>query len=377
MINKDQNLKKIINNLNERTKELDCIYKVDEILRDYDIKLEDVLSKLVKIIPKAWRYPDICKVQIIYKDIVLKTKGFKRTELKQSANIIVDNYKVGEINVFYIKPVKLEKGIFLLEEYKLLKIISNKLSDFIIHKTLREAIEKKDDTRFLDDKNIENKYSKLKEWYKNMYLSDEDFELISKTKVKFKKGEIICKQGSFSSYIIFTIDGLVKLYIESMYNKNFIVKIIKPFDFIGLTSLFSDDNYYNFTAKAIIPCTIYLIDKNILKKILLKNENFRNEILKWYCNNYRYLYNKLSCITSKQSLGRVANTLLYLTQEISDNNTISSLISRKDIAELSGITTENTVRILSELKKDGIINISKKGIEIVNLKLLKAYNIAG
>ena len=370
-------LKKTINDLNERTKELDCIYKVDEILRDYDAKLEEVLSKLVKIIPKAWRYPDICKVQIIYKDIVLKTKSFKKTELKQSVNIIIDNYKIGEINVFYIRPVKSEKGIFLLEEYRLLKIISDKLSDFIIHKKLRETIERKENTRYLDDKNIEDKYLKLKEWHRNMHLSEEDFKSISKTNVKFKKGEIICKQGSFSSYIMFTIDGFVKLYIENMYNKNFIVKIIKPFDFIGLTSLFSDDNYCNFTAKAIIPCTIYLVDKNIFKTILSNNEYFRNEILKWYCNDCRYLYTKLSCITSKQSLGRVANTILYLTQKIFNNDTINSSISRKDIAELSGITTENAVRILSELKKDNIININKTGIKVVNFKLLKIYNIAG
>ncbi|HRU69377.1 MAG TPA: helix-turn-helix domain-containing protein, partial [Bacteroidia bacterium] len=87
--------------------------------------------------------------------------------------------------------------------------------------------------------------------------------------------------------------------------------------------------------------------------------------------------NRMSCLANKQALGRIADILLYLSEKIFNGQLIENIISRKDIAELAGMSTESAVRILSELNRDKIIKIVNKGIEISNLALLKKLSIAG
>ena len=99
--------------------------------------------------------------------------------------------------------------------------------------------------------------------------------------------------------------------------------------------------------------------------------------MKYYCNNFEQLFNNLSNIAFKQSLGRISEVLLYLSEDIFKNTLIPNTITRKDIAELAGVSTENAVRILSELKNDNLINITSTGIEIINSKMLRTFSIAG
>ncbi|MDD2593793.1 MAG: helix-turn-helix domain-containing protein, partial [Bacteroidales bacterium] len=112
-------------------------------------------------------------------------------------------------------------------------------------------------------------------------------------------------------------------------------------------------------------------------EIMKYNQSFHTEVTKWLCDNYNIVFEKLAIRGLKQTIGRVAHTLLYLSQTVFENNEIPNIISRKDIAEFSGMSTENCVRILSSLKKDNIIKYTKKGIQIVDLDLLKTIVIAG
>ena len=69
--------------------------------------------------------------------------------------------------------------------------------------------------------------------------------------------------------------------------------------------------------------------------------------------------------------------LLYLAENVFKSNIIDTRVTRKDIAEFSGLATENLVRILSELKKDNIIAINNRVIEILNFETLKMLSNIG
>ncbi len=378
MAQDSKEIKKLIESLNERTKELECLYKTDELLKDFDLSINKILSKLVDIIPDGWQFNEICKARVIYNDTVYKTSGFKRTELKQSANIIVNNEIVGEIQICYIRPVKLErKRIFLIEEQKLIETIADKVSSFIINQNLRQSI--KESRRGVNALNMhmDNKEtSELTGWLREMRLTDDEISQIGNVKLNFKKGETICKQGAFASYVMLITEGLSKIYTEGTANRSFNVKLVNSHDIIGLTSLFGN-NYYHFSAKAITPVTVYLIEKDLVISFLENNKHFAKIAMEWYCNNSELIFGRLSCIATKQSLGRMAEILLYLARIVFKSDIISSSITRRDIAELTGMSTESAVRILSELKSDNVIKLSKSGIEIIDYDLLKTLSIAG
>jgi CRP/FNR family transcriptional regulator len=172
-------------------------------------------------------------------------------------------------------------------------------------------------------------------------------------------------------------EGLSKNYLEGVQERGFNFSIVKPFDFIGLSSLYGS-NIYNFSGAALTPCSVYIIENNLFKTAILNNTKFAQNILNWYCIITERHLKRLSCIANKQSLGRVAEILLYLKDNIFGSNIIKGIISRKDIAELAAISTESAVRILSDLKKDNIINIiNNNDIEIIDEKLLKTLSLAG
>lgn len=191
---------------------------------------------------------------------------------------------------------------------------------------------------------------------------------MNKVKVKYKRGETIYKQGAFSSNIMYLADGYAIKYLEGTNNNNLIVKILKPSEFIGLSSLFCMRDHCLYSVSAITDTTICLMEKDNFKKLISDNNDFAIEIIKWYCNNDEDIFNKLKSIGNKQMHGRLAEAVLYLNNE--DFYNISQYITRKIIAELAGISVESTIRLLSELKNDGVINIEGKAIKILDKELL-------
>jgi len=209
-------------------------------------------------------------------------------------------------------------------------------------------------------------------------LLPEELEFIDHFKVQifYSRGEDICKQGAFASSIIFNLDGLIKLSIEGPNNKSFILRIVKPTEFIGLSSLFGE-NIYHYSAKTLKDTTVCMIEKASIIKLARENAVFASEIIKWHCSIETHHYKKLHSLTYKQLHGRLADTLIYLSQEDFDINIIFQYLTRKDLAELSAMSTEGAVRILSEFDNDGIVELKGKNIKILDLKKLEKISKAG
>ncbi len=355
--------------LNERAKELNCLYEVDKITSRFELELDQVLAQIVSVLPQGWRYPDRCKVEIYCSGQYFSSEELNRTELKQSSSIIIDTEKIGEINIYYIKPVKSEKGIFLAEEQRLLNAVSEKIANFIRYKRLTEIAIGND-----DNGNSKITQTGLIDWLKGFHLNENQIKQICNVPIQFKKGETIGKQGAITSYFLLLAEGMTKSYLESP-ARNFNFMISNPYDFIGLSSLFG--NHYYFSTTALTSSLVYLIDKQLFIQLLTQNPSFNIAIMKWYCNSYKIVFNKLNCIANKQAIGRMADTILYLCQEVFFSNIIPSTITRKDIASLAGISTENAVRILSDFKNDGIITVVSSQIEVNKIEILKTLSFAG
>lgn len=364
----------LVESLNERSKELNCIYQVNDILRDYTVEIDTVFSQILQILPEAWRYSEICRTCIIFDEKIYEPIPFNRTKLKQSAAIMIEDNVAGEIQVYYTKPVTNDKGIFLPDEQRLLNTIAEKLSGFILLKRLKEAFTAQQQS----SERKEEAASKptLHEWFDEIGLTGEEIDRITRVKIDFRKGETICKQGALNAYIMIITNGLAKAYIEGYQEKGLNFKIIKPFDFIGLTSV-KETDHYRFSVSAITPCTMYLVDKDEFASILANNKALNDYSVSFYCRFAGHLFTRLHCVANKQAPGRVADVLIYLASDVFGSSLIPSVISRKDIAELAGMSTESAVRILSELKNDGIIRSTKDGIELIRPELIRTISIAG
>ena len=364
----DKNIENIISDLNSRTQELDSLYKIDELLNDYDITIQSIINQLNEIIPHTFRHFQICASKINLGDSSTESEDFKDSHLKLNEEIISDGQKVGDIIVVYTKPVREEKGVFLANEKLFLKTAASKLGAYYYYKQLRETIARMHQDA--KEVKIETAEEKVWHWLKNQGLSDDEITKMLKVRIDFKKGETILKQGAIASYIILLTDGLSKNYLEGFQERGFIFKIIKPFNFIGISALYGENNYA-FSGSALTNCSAYLIDSQLIKNLISNNPAFAKKMLIWYCNTTHGHLNRMSSLANKQSLGRFTEILLYLSREIFEGPIITTNVSRKDIAELAAISTESGVRFLSDLKKDGIIKIHPNKIEILKPEVLK------
>lgn len=133
--------------LNERAKELKCLYDIEYILKDYDSDTLDVFKKVADEIPYGWQFPKITKCRISYEGNVVQTDGYKNTEWSLKGNIVINGEPVGEICLTYIEPVDhYNKDPFLKEESDLLVAIAERLSNYVFNKQFKYAFEEWDKT---------------------------------------------------------------------------------------------------------------------------------------------------------------------------------------------------------------------------------------
>jgi CRP/FNR family transcriptional regulator len=209
-------------------------------------------------------------------------------------------------------------------------------------------------------------------------LSPEEVELVraSKTQVLFRKGDNLSKQGAFASYALFVIKGLAKQYLEGDGSKNYNLRIIRPGEFIGLSAVFNK-NTFNYSSVAITDCQVFLVEKDVIRKVIQQNGDFGLQLIKRYCEQNANLFLSLQTILYKQMHGRIAETLLYLDSLRIENPDIFQLLSRRDIAEFAGISTESTVKLLKSFEKDGLIELHEKDIILSNPKELTEISKKG
>jgi CRP-like cAMP-binding protein len=202
-------------------------------------------------------------------------------------------------------------------------------------------------------------------------LVGEELDLVreSKTQVLFRKGENLTKQGTFASYILFVIKGVVKQHLEEG-DKNYNLRLIKPGDFVGLSTVFGK-NTYNYSTIALTDTQTMLIEKSAIEQLTRNNGQFAFNLIQRYCEQSSMLYGSIRNLMYKQMNGRLAGALLYLSGEEWGTYNVFTLLNRRDLSDFAGISTESTVKLLKALEKDRIIQLNDKNIVILNRPVLQ------
>ncbi|HEY5500142.1 MAG TPA: Crp/Fnr family transcriptional regulator [Bacteroidales bacterium] len=200
--------------------------------------------------------------------------------------------------------------------------------------------------------------------FQSLTIDEIEFVRASKTQVLFRKGDNLTKQGAFASYVLFVLKGLVKQYIEGDNNKSFNLRIIKSGEFIGLSSVFTKHTF-NYSTIALTDCQVFLIEKDTISQIIKQNGAFGLGIINRYCEQNTNLFETLGTVLYKQMNGRMADTLLYIDSLKTEFSDVFQLLSRKDIANFAGVSTESAVKLLKSFEKDGLIELSEKDIVLI------------
>lgn len=191
--------------------------------------------------------------------------------------------------------------------------------------------------------------------------------------ITYRKGEIICKQGSFASHVMVMKKGLAKIYIESA-AEELILKILPAVNIIGLPFIAEGNSHFHYSVKAYLDCTVQIIDINIIRSLVKENAKFATKIINTMGENYIVTVGRFFCLTKKQTYSRMADILLCLALRIYKQQDFPMELSRKELAELANMSLETSTRILSKFKADKLLTVNNNRIKILDLARLTAIS---
>lgn len=208
-------------------------------------------------------------------------------------------------------------------------------------------------------------------------LSDKELENLSFNcaLAKFKKSDLVIKQGTFSSNVAYLRRGLVKLHIKGPYHEQ-IVRIVKAPGYLGLPTTFGDKiNQYSVTV--IQESEICFIDITTFRKLLHINPDFAYEIMIDICRNELEVYNRCANRTQKHTRGKIAEFLLEMSDRIFKSDSFKIPLNQEEIGNLIDSSRETVSRVFNEFEHDGIISMTGRKVVISKKETLALISANG
>lgn len=192
----------------------------------------------------------------------------------------------------------------------------------------------------------------------------------------YRKGEIIHHEGERITDFKYLKTGLVKLFRRTTTGEEQIITITRPFEFVSNLSIFSEEKY-KYSVSALEDSVVCSVNLEFIKSLFHKNGDFAMNLLTKISKINDKIISQTLDLRQKNLAGRVAFVLLYFTREIFNSLVFDLPVSRKEIADYIGMSSANVIRTMSDFKKDGIIRVFGKTIEVVNIDKLEIISKRG
>lgn len=176
---------------------------------------------------------------------------------------------------------------------------------------------------------------------------------------RFKKKDIIFREGENPRWLYFVESGKVKLYKTSDDGRELIVKIAQAGDFLGFLALFKEDAYPE-SAAALEDSSVKLIPKSDFAALVFGNRDVNARFIKMLASHVAEREQQLIDLAYNSVRKRVATALVQLF----DQSGPAINLLREDLASLAGTAKETLIRTLTDFKNEGMIDIREGAINI-------------
>ncbi len=192
-----------------------------------------------------------------------------------------------------------------------------------------------------------------------------------KTNNVYKKGQLIFYEGNQAYGLYCVYSGKIKLFKSGIDGHQQIVRIAGPGSLLGYRALFADEPY-SASAEVLEDATICCVDKRAFFPLLAKNPKLSLEIIKKLAKELRTAEEMATSIAHRPVRERMAELLLMLKETYgipTKNGTLIDLqLTREEMAEMIGVTQETAIRLLSEFRRDEMIDVKDRAITILDVK---------
>ncbi|HTN45786.1 MAG TPA: Crp/Fnr family transcriptional regulator [Flavipsychrobacter sp.] len=202
---------------------------------------------------------------------------------------------------------------------------------------------------------------------------EEDYQEITRHahEEKYKKGQVIFREGSIPSGIYYILEGTVKKYKVDNFEKEQIIYVANKGELIGYHAVLSIERYPD-SAAALEDSKVLFIPKEDFLALLGQSHMLSGRLLKMLSHEFTVLTNSITIFAQRPVRERVAIALIVLREKFKKGNIegqpVTINMSREDIANMAGTTRENVVRLFREFKDDHLIETQGRKIWITDIK---------
>jgi CRP/FNR family transcriptional regulator, polysaccharide utilization system transcription regulator len=208
-------------------------------------------------------------------------------------------------------------------------------------------------------------------WKNFQLLTKSELQTINENRYEatFKPGEIMLKQGSPTSNALFMSDGMAKSYMEGINGKNFLMGIALPGRLIMGPGAYVDSRH-TYSVAAITTVHACFISFDIFRQLVKVNGVFAESLLEDISVKSLKTLNRMVNLAQKRMSGRLADALLYFSDEVFNKDEYEMILSRQELGEMTSMAKECVVRILKEFEDSGVIYSDSSKIKILDKEKL-------
>lgn len=202
-------------------------------------------------------------------------------------------------------------------------------------------------------------------------LAEEQIGEVNKkfTANHFSKGETIYRQGDSSTMLRVVVAGNVKLIAQTLEGEGVLLDMLQPGDFFGNPAAGSQDVYYE-TAETQTTACILSVRLSDFRNIMNEYPSVAMSVLDITTNRLNDSRQRIRDLSTLPVKNRLAHILVDLGSKFGEDDARGLLIqlplSRKDLAEMAGTTTETVSRIMSRFQEDGLIISGRQWVAITD-----------
>lgn len=195
--------------------------------------------------------------------------------------------------------------------------------------------------------------------------------LAQKTTFHCKKGQQFIIEGAPVQGLFFIYKGKAKVAQTGINGREQIVRFCQNGEIVGHRG-FAVGEQYHISAEALEDTMVCNFSNKVMLEMLKEIPSLTYDLMLFYASELNKSETKVRKLAQMTVRERVVDTLLYLDRKFGQTNQIlNHQLSRKEIADFSGTTEEQVIRVLSSLKKEGVVRSLGRKIGVSDLEKLK------
>jgi CRP-like cAMP-binding protein len=206
-------------------------------------------------------------------------------------------------------------------------------------------------------------------------LTNDQAQAIADSVVKrrFRRGEIIVEHGRKSNALFILLNGRARVLTSDSRGREVILAVLQPGDYVGEMSLI-DNQPHSATVRAEVQTDMLILGRAEFARCLPENSSLAYAVMRGLVQRLRKADQQIESLALLDVYGRVARTLLEMSETIDGERIIRNKVSRQDMAKIVGASREMVSRVMKDLEERGVIETQENGSVILKERLQPSSN---